>query len=196
MPLSPATGREPIHTRKVTCEAYHRADDLIDIEGHLTDVKNYPVPNTWRGELAPGTPIHDMWLRLTIDHDFVIQDVEAVTDASPFQICPAVTVNFQRLKGVRIGPGWRKVVHQKLGGVEGCTHLVELLGPMATTAYQATWGLKSRKRRNQKRRAKDEQVGDQPPRLLNNCWAYSDASEVVREHYPDFYRGPAPVKSA
>ena len=41
-------------------------------------------------------------------------------DASPFQICPAVTVGFQRLKG-RIGPGWRKVVHQKLGGVEGCS---------------------------------------------------------------------------
>ena len=109
MPLSPATGREPIHTRKVTCAAYHRADDLIDIEGHLTDVKNYPVPNTWRGELAPGTPIHDMWLRLTIDHDFVIQDVEAVTDASPFQVCPAVTVNFQRLKGcgsVPVGARW------------------------------------------------------------------------------------------
>ena len=67
---------------------------------------------------------------------------------------------------------------------------------MATTAYQATWGLKARKRRNQKRRAQDEQVGDQPPRLLNTCWAYSDAGEVVREHYPDFYRGPAPVKSA
>ena len=66
---------------------------------------------------------------------------------------------------------------------------------MATTAYQATWGLKARKRRNQKRCAQDEHVGDQPPRLLNTCWAYYDAGEVVRERYPDFYRGPAPVKS-
>ena len=67
MPLSPSTARSPVHTRTVTCNAFHRDDDLIDIEGHMTDVKSYEIPNRWRGPILPGQPIHDMWLRLTLD---------------------------------------------------------------------------------------------------------------------------------
>ena len=70
MPLSPSTARSPVHTRTVTCNAFHRDDDLIDIEGHMTDVKSYEIPNRWRGPILPGQPIHDMWLRLTLDRDF------------------------------------------------------------------------------------------------------------------------------
>ena len=32
-------------------------------------VKTNPVPNEWRGELKPGDPIHEMWIRLTVDID-------------------------------------------------------------------------------------------------------------------------------
>ena len=39
-------------------------------------------------------------------------------------------------EGLRVGPGWRRAVRARLGGVQGCTHPVELLGPLATTAYQ------------------------------------------------------------
>lgn len=191
MPLSSPVARAPLHTRTVTCNAFHRDDDLIDIEGHMTDVKAYEIPNRWRGPIGPGAPIHDMWLRLTIDRDFTIIAVEAVTDSSPFATCPAVTINFQRLKGVQIGPGWRRIVKQRLGGVEGCTHLVELLGPMATTAYQSMWGLKARDGRRDDGQDQSQKISEKPPRLLNSCWAYSDRGELVREHYPAFYQGDA-----
>lgn len=194
MPLSPSTARSPVHTRTVTCNAFHRDDDLIDIEGHMTDVKSYEIPNRWRGPILPGQPIHDMWLRLTLDRDFTIQAVEAVTDASPFASCPAVTVNFQRLKGVKIGPGWRRIVRQKLGGIEGCTHLVELLGPMATTAYQAMWGLNARNRRQNDDQDPQPGSSNEAPRMLNSCWAYSDRGDIIRDHYPAFYKGEAPKK--
>src|SRR5215467_12222949 len=94
MPLPPASPREPIHTRQVECRGYRRADGLWDIEGHLVDVKAYAFDNAHRGRLEPGMPIHEMWIRLTIDDEFMIHDAVAATDASPYRICPEVAPNF------------------------------------------------------------------------------------------------------
>ena len=44
--------------------------------------------------------------------------------------------DFSRLTGINIGSGWMKEVMKRIGGVLGCTHLVELLRPVATPAYQ------------------------------------------------------------
>mgnify|MGYP003646043246 CR=1 FL=1 len=91
MPLSQVTvERDPIHTRAIECRSYRRADGLWDIEGHLTDIKAYPFLNSFRGEVLPGEPLHDMWIRLTVDRDFIVQNVEAVTDAGPYALCPAI----------------------------------------------------------------------------------------------------------
>ncbi|MFQ5955759.1 MAG: DUF2889 domain-containing protein, partial [Kiloniellales bacterium] len=79
MPLSPAAAREPMHTRQIECRGYRRQDGLWDIEGHLTDEKSYAFHNQWRGEIASGEPVHDMWLRLTVDDDLLIHEAEATT---------------------------------------------------------------------------------------------------------------------
>ncbi len=66
MSLSPAFPRDPVHQRRIECRGYRRDDGLWDVEGHLTDAKSYPFANSFRGEIAPGEPIHDMWLRVTL----------------------------------------------------------------------------------------------------------------------------------
>jgi hypothetical protein len=136
MPLSHHVEREHLHSRQVACRGYRRADGCWDIEGHMTDVKTYDFTNEDRGEIAAGDPVHDMWLRLTLDDAFTIKAVEAVTDKAPFGVCGAIAPAFQALVGLTIGPGWMREVKRRVGGVRGCTHLVELLGPMATTAFQ------------------------------------------------------------
>ena len=73
MPLSPPAERQHIHTRRVTCQGFRRADGLWDIEGHITDVKTYPFANDYRGTIEPGDPIHDMWIRLTLDDSFEVK---------------------------------------------------------------------------------------------------------------------------
>jgi hypothetical protein len=35
-----------------------------------------------------------------------------------------------------MGPGWRQAIDRTIGGVQGCTHLRELLFNMATAAFQ------------------------------------------------------------
>jgi len=181
MPLSPAAPREALHTRSITCEGHRRADGLWDIEGHLVDTKTYSFLNRWRGSIESGVPVHEMWLRLTLDDNLVVRAVEAVTDHGPFEVCPAITPNFQRLVGLTIGPGWTKAVRTRLGGVEGCTHLVELLGPLATTAYQTIFPWRERQESQRASRGR--------PGHLGTCHALATDGPVVKEVWPQFYTG-------
>jgi hypothetical protein len=189
MPLSTPTEREPVHTRIVECHGFRRADGMWDIEGHLTDTKSYDFDSQFRGTVAAGTPVHQMWLRLAVDDELVIRDVEAVTDHSPFPICGAIAPNFARLKGLSIRPGFHLKVRELLGGVEGCTHLVEMLGPVATTAFQTIYPYRERLRRE---RGEPAQKNSRGPRLIDTCHGWSAKQDVVKQLYPDHYTGDRP----
>ncbi len=182
MPLPAPAPRTLKHTRTIECTGYEREDGLWDIEGHLVDTKTYVHSRRDGGrERQPGDPVHHMWLRLTIDLDLKIHDVEAVTDSSPYETCGSITVNFKKLAGLTIGPGWRKAIAERVGGVLGCTHLVELLGPVGTTAYQATG------------RAREARNAGKPvtkkPYQINSCHIYKDDAPAVLERWPEFYTG-------
>ena len=145
MPLSPPAPRTLIHNRSIECRGYERADGLWDIEGHLVDTKTYATTARDTGRpREPGEPVHNMWLRLTIDLDMKIRDAEAVTDDGPYTNCGAITPNFKALQGVTIGPGWRGKTLELLGGIKGCTHLVELLGDRKSTRLNSSHIQKSR----------------------------------------------------
>lgn len=185
MPLTEPVEREPIHTRTVTCRGFRRADGLWDIEGHLVDTKAYSFESRWRGTLEPGTPVHGMWLRLTVDDDMVVRGCEAAMDATPFAVCPSITPAFQALVGLAIVPGWTAKVKQLLGGIQGCTHLVELLGPVATTAFQSIYPYRERARTA--KGAADATPVEKTP--INTCHALRSDGQVVKELWPAHYTG-------
>lgn len=191
MSLSTPATRQHLHTRTVTCQGFRRDDGLWDIEGHITDVKTYPFPNDHRGTIEPDDPIHDMWIRLTLDNDFVVRAVEAVTDKGPFGVCGAITPSFQQLVGLRIGLGWTRAVKERLGGVAGCTHLVELLGPVATTAFQTIYPVLSRERV----KAGKPEARSRPP-MLDTCHALAADGDIVKRYWPDFHEDRAADKVA
>lgn len=185
MPLSDPAPRNLIHTRSIECRGYQREDGLWDIEARLLDTKTFEhIRRDGSAPRKPGEPVHHMWIRLTIDLDLVIHDAEAATDAGPYPACGDITPNFKALKGVTIGPGWRRKTLELLGGIKGCTHLVELLGPVATTAFQATG------------RAREARAAGKPltkkPYQLNACHMYKDDSPAVLKRWPQFYKGPPP----
>ena len=195
MPLSPPVGRQHLHTRRVTCQGFFRDDGLLDIEGRITDEKTYEHANEWRGPLKPGDFVHDMSIRLTLDHRFTIVDVEAVTDRSPYSMCGDITPNFKRLIGLRIGGGFHRAVRERLGGTEGCTHIVELLGPVATTAFQTAGSRKARELADAHRAriGKPRNESGKPrtrPYMLDSCHTWASDSEVTKRWVPDFYTGP------
>jgi hypothetical protein len=195
MPLTAHAPRKHIHTRQIECKGYLREDGQWDIEGHITDVKTYPFHNEWRGDMQPGMPIHDMWIRLTVDNDFTVRAVETTMDATPYQVCGGVTPNFQRLVGEKIQGGWRKRVRALLGGPQGCTHLVELLGPVATVAFQT---IRPYQRYLVK---KSLEAGDDDPTVkrpwqIDTCYGWASDHDVVRRYLPEFYTGPNPPQDA
>jgi len=196
MPLSPSVGRQHLHTRRVTCQGFFREDGLWDIEGRITDQKSYEHANEWRGPLKPGDFVYDMSIRLTIDHRFTIVDVEAVTDKSPYRICGDVAPDFKKLIGLRVGGGFHREVRARLGGVHGCTHIVELLGPVATTAFQTVSSGKAREL-DRAHRAKNDPARQvaapskprRKPYVIDTCHAWAADGPVVKRWAPDFYTG-------
>jgi hypothetical protein len=183
MPLSePTLERELYHRRTITCQGYRRSDGLYDIEGALVDTKPFDVPNHHKVTTPAGTPIHGMKLRLTVDLDLAIRAVEAVSDNVPNPVCREITTNFQRLVGLRMTPGFTRAVRERVGGREGCTHLVELVGALATAAYQTLFI-----EREQRERASPNR---ERPHIIDTCYTLRSDGEVVARRWPQFATSP------
>ena len=181
MPLStPSQPRKRLHSRHVTYEGFQRDDGLFDIEGHIVDVKDQDV--TLLSGLRPaGEPVHDMWVRVTIDRSFEIRDIEAHTDRMPYPgACDRIGPAYRALIGANLVSGFRKRLHDAMGHVHGCTHLTEMLGYLPTAAVQTFAGLRKR-----------EDEGTDKPFQLDRCHALETTTETVRRYYPKWYRGAA-----
>ena len=181
--LAPTVERELLHTRTIELRGFRRADGLYDIEGHLVDTK--PFDFKLAAGLRPaGEPIHDMWLRITVDRELVIVDAAASTDAMPYVgDCDQITPAYMKLVGLAIRPGYTQRVKELLGGVRGCTHITELAGALATAAFQTMAGQRLR-------------PADQKPFQLDKCHALDSTSPTVARYYPKWYRGTEPVEAA
>jgi hypothetical protein len=181
MPLShPVTGRERLHVREVRYHGYQRPDGLYDIEAFLTDAKDRDL-TLLSGVRPAGEPVHEMQVRVTIDLDFTIHAIEAHTDYMPYPgYCDRIHPGYEQLIGANLVQGFRKRLHDVMGGVRGCTHITELLGYLPTAAVQAFASLRKR-----------EDEGEAKPFQLDRCHALETSGEAVRRYYPKWYRGAA-----
>lgn len=184
MPLPSATARTHIHNRQVICNGYRRDDGLWDIEGRITDTKTYDFTMDERGPVKAGEPVHDMWIRLTVDDNLTVQAITAVTDSSPYPaVCPHIAAAYQKVVGLTIGKGWTRALKERLAGIEGCTHLSELLGPIATTAFQTVVSYRNRMERERRKAEGKGAVREHFP-LLNTCHAFRADGPIVAKYAP------------
>ncbi|MDP3168765.1 MAG: DUF2889 domain-containing protein [Polaromonas sp.] len=190
MPLPSPQARSPLHTRAVVYRGYLREDGLWDIEAEMTDTKTYALDRSERGEMPPGTPIHGMAIRATVDDQMTIREISTAMDHTPFGECRGGVDPMQQMVGVTMGPGWRQAIEKALGGTRGCTHLRELLFNMATAAYQTVPVYRERLRRQA---GEPEAPNAGPPYHLGKCLAWDLNGAVVQRHYPQF-AGWQPLK--
>ncbi|SNS38959.1 Protein of unknown function [Noviherbaspirillum humi] len=140
MPLAPPSRRSLKHTRSIQIEAYAREDGLWDIDAQITDVKPREV-RLESGARPAGSPVHDLRLRLTIDTEFNVVDAQSASDAVPYPgYCDTIGPAYRRLVGLNLARGFRHGVKERLGGIQGCTHLTELAQVLPTAAIQAFAG--------------------------------------------------------
>ncbi|MDF0544290.1 DUF2889 domain-containing protein [Sphingobium sp. H39-3-25] len=172
--------REELHTRTIEMRGFRRADGLFEVEGRVIDTKPFDYrPRSGEYEVPKGQRIHDITLTLVLDERLEVKDVRTHMRSTPYDICPAAGLAMRALIGLRIGPGWNSEARKRLLPAERCTHLAELLGPMATTALQALSVI---------RRDQPEPVNSAGrPLKIDSCFAYSAGRDLVRRRWPQFH---------
>ena len=183
VPSTPEVTRHEMHHRRIDMRGWGRSDGLYEVEGRIADRKphEFKSPNGFK-VVAAGEPIHDMGVRLVFDSDMVVLEVSTFTSSAPYDDCFSAGPTLQALKGLRIGAGWNSEVRKRLGGARSCTHLMELLSPMATVAYQTLTMLRIARA--------DIVDGAGKPVKIDSCFAYAGQRDVVRRKWPAFYTGP------
>jgi hypothetical protein len=179
----PPSPRTSVHTRRITCEGFERADGLLEIEGLLVDTKPIALQLV-TGPLAAGTPIHQMRVVLVIDRHRTILQVRAATEHSPYPVCGEIAPAYAQLVGLRIEPGFTREVKRLFRGVAGCSHMTELLPPMASTAFQMLWsdgGFEGADAPGSGRRTSP----------LGGCHALRLDGVIVRTYFPQLKGNPA-----
>jgi Protein of unknown function (DUF2889) len=184
MPLSsPATPRQSLHHRHIAVHGFKREDGLFEVEGELRDTKDVDI-NLASGTRHAGEAIHTMQLRLTFDTTLTIVDAEAVTDAMPYAgMCDTIGPHYKKLIGLSMRPGFTAKVRELFSGTRGCTHLTDLIGILATTAFQTIAG-------------QIKQSTDSKPYQLDRCHALATDAPAVATYYPRWYRGSKPIDFA
>lgn len=180
MPLSSPISRRALkHTRAIQVEAFARDDGLWDLDAHISDVKTCDAMLT-SGVRPAGAPMHDLWLRVTIDTQFAIVAAEAASDAVPYPgYCDTIAPAYRQLIGLNLIKGFRRALNACLGGVLGCAHLTELALVLPTVAIQAFAG-----------EVFDPHQGgnaggqEHKPFQLDRCHALRSDGTAVAKYYP------------
>jgi len=188
MALPAAAPRRHLHTRTIACEGFQRDDGLWDIEARIVDTKTYAYDEPIRGHRRPGDPVHQMAVRLTLDAEMVVRDIAVDMPDTPYDACQGAAPSFGSLIGRRVGPGWRSAVNECVGGTRGCTHVRELLFPMATVAFQTMvgWGEDA-----DESAARQTGADGARPYFLDGCTAWAADGDIVVKLYPQFAVGRA-----
>ncbi len=185
MSLPPAAPQRQLkHRRQIDVQVFSREDGLWEVDATLVDTKTRDA-NMADGLRPAGQPIHDMLLRLVVNTKLDIVAAGSDTRWMPYPgICSEHGDAYQRLVGLNLLQDFRRQVRQRLGGVQGCTHITELAQVLPTAVVQGFAG--------EVIDTKGTAEGASQPFQIDRCHALRSSGEAVRVHYPRWYR-PQPA---
>ena len=175
--------RQLKHRRNIDVQIYSRGGGLWEVDAHITDVRSRDTKMSF-GVLPAGQPIHDMLLRLVVDERFNIVEAGAQTSAMPYPgECNSYGDVYARLVGLNLMRGFRQAVRERLGGVQGCTHITELTQVLPTAVVQAFAG--------EVLDTREDNASGRQPFQLDRCHALRADGDAVRTYYPRWYQPAA-----
>ena len=178
---------EELHFRRIDMRGWRRSDGLFEVEGRVIDRKPHAFKSLSGSKVTPANEaLHDMGVKLVFDENMLVHDAVAFTTSAPYADCFAAGNALQTIKGLHISGGWSREVSRRLGGTQSCTHLMQLLIPLGTTAFQSLTMVRLDR--------PDVLKDDGKPVKVDSCYAYSAERGVVMHRWPAFYTGPKAEK--
>ena len=145
--LKELISESPVHERKMDFRTYPVDEDRVLVEGSLRD-ERFVQGYNWDGTTRIPGVVHHMHVRLLVGGmPPVILDAEAEMPGVPHEICPTTHDSVKKVIGVNITAGFSWAVKKRLGGIEGCVHLMHLIIAMGPAALHGYWNHKSREKR-------------------------------------------------
>lgn len=182
-----APQRQLKHRRCIDMRVYSCGNGLWEVDAERRDVKTRDA--LLAGNTRPaGEPIHDLLLCLVVDEQLNVLQAGSGTRAMPCTgLCDDHAGTHTRLAGLNMLRGCRRGVLQRLGGVQGRTHLTELCHVLPTAVVQAFAG--------EVPDTREDQDSSRQTFLIDRCHALRADGPVVRTFYPRWYRSPVPSLS-
>ncbi len=140
--LKKLINKPPVHERRLEFKTYALEDDQIIVEGWLKDdrwVSRYHLD----GKVSPPGKVHRICVRLLLGGwPLSILDAEAEMPVVPQDECPDTKNTVKKIIGITITHGYGDKVIECLGGIKGCTHMVQLIIGMGNAALHGLWSQK------------------------------------------------------
>jgi hypothetical protein len=97
-------------------------------------------------------------------------------DDVPHNECQSARDPMRSVIGCSLRKGWRQAIEERLGKLQGCAHLRELLFNMGTAAFQTT----------ARKLNEGQQQAGLPPAAMGGCLAWDPAGPLVARILPQF----------
>ncbi|SPD72306.1 conserved hypothetical protein [uncultured Desulfobacterium sp.] len=135
----------PVHQRRLEFSTYALTDDRIIVEGLLKDDRFVPRYHL-DGNVSPPGKVHRICVRLLMGGwPLSILDAEAQMEVVPHEQCPSTEETVKKVVGLTITHGYGDKVIERIGGVKGCAHMVQLIIAMGNASLHGYWSHRLRK---------------------------------------------------
>ncbi len=166
-----------LHSRSMEIVTYECDADHIIVEGRLKDdrlVETYHLS----GEKRPPQTVHDMTVQMLFDcRTLTIEDIHTEMPGVPNDGCHQTSESLNKLKGMRVSPGFTTKVKRALGGRRGCLHLTTLVLTMAPAVMQGFWAYGSRDPAG--RQLTTDLIENY---LVDTCWVWRREGDLIKKY--------------
>ena len=168
-----------LHSRSIEIVTYECDEDHIIVEGRLRDDRLVEIYHAAGEKRSPQT-VHDMKVQVQIDcRTLTIEDVRTEMPGVPHDGCDQTSESLNKLKGIRVAPGFTSKVKRALGGTRGCLHLTTLVLAMAPAIMQGFWVHGSRDPGSR------QITGDMIENyLVDTCWVWRRDGDLIKKFSP------------
>ncbi|MCX7817172.1 MAG: DUF2889 domain-containing protein [Syntrophales bacterium] len=137
--------RELIFRRSITIDTYEIGENVIAVEGELTDERFYPSLVYSTGVRKDKGIMHNMLVKMNILlPNLKILSVSAEMPATPLEGCSEIKDSIKKMENMEIKSGFTSWVRENFGREKGCLHLSNLILAMASAAVQGMWSYYAR----------------------------------------------------